>query len=280
MMVAKWKLEETEAIKGLLSKYPVIGIANIEGIPAPQFQEIREKTKGQVVIRVTRKRLLKRAIEESKPELKGLIEYMDGPIAVVFSDVDAFRLYNNLKGMKSMAPVKAGQIASQDIVVPAGDTGLPPGPALGDLKAAGINAKIEGSTIKVLKDSVVAKKGDVIKQTVANALNKLGVKPREIFLKLSAVYDNGMIFKSEVLDIDEERIVSDIRDAYKSAFNLAANSAYPAKPVVDTILMKASTNARNLALEIAFPAKQVISDILGIAHMHALSIKSLVDAHN
>ena len=38
-----------------------------------------------------------------------------------------------------------GDIAPVDIIVPAGDTGIPPGPAIGTLTKAGIKASIQGS---------------------------------------------------------------------------------------------------------------------------------------
>ncbi len=275
-MVANWKYKEVEELKELLKKYPVVGIASIENLPAAQFQEIRAKMKGHALIRVTRKRLLRRAIEEARPELKDIENYMDGSIAIVFSDMNAFKLYNTLKKMKSKAPIKAGQIAPQDIIVPAGDTGLPPGPALGDLKAAGINARIEGSTIKVVKDSVVAKEGEVVSQAVAAALNKLGIKPLDIFLRVKAVYEDGTIFTPDVLDISEEETLAKIQTAYQRAFNLAVNSAYPTSETIEALVSKAFSHARNLALESAYPAEDIIQDLLAKAHMQANALKSIV----
>ncbi len=274
-MVAPWKYKEVEELGQLMKKYPIVGIAGIESLPAAQFQEIKAKVKDHAIIRVARKRLIKRAIEEHRPELKGLEDYMEGPIALVFSDMNAFKLYNTIKRMKSKAPIKAGQVAPNDIIVPAGDTGLPPGPALGDLKAAGINARIEGSTIKVVKDSLVAREGEVVPEAVANALNKLGIKPVEIFLRIKAVYEDGTIFTPEVLDISEEETLAKIQTAYQRAFNLAVNAAYPTPAVMDVLISKAFSNARNLAVEIAFPAKQVIGDILAKAHMQANALKAL-----
>ncbi len=278
-MVAPWKLNEVEELKKLLETYPVVGIASIEGLPAAQFQEIKAKTKEHAIIRVARKRLIKRAIEASKADLKKLEDYMKGPVAIIFSDMNAFKLYNTLKRMKSKAPAKAGQIAPNDIVVPAGDTGLPPGPALGDLKAAGINAKIEGQSIKVVKDSVVAKEGEPISEVVANALNKLGIKPVEIFLKVLAVYEDGTVFTPDVLDIDESKVISDIQTAFSNARNLSVEVAYPTKQTADLLIAKAFSNARNLSVEIGFLTKQTASDILGKAHLNALALANVANIH-
>ncbi len=274
-MVAPWKEKEVKELEEMLKKYPVVAVASIESLPAAQFQEIKAKVKGHAVIRVARKRLIKRAVEEGRPELKVLEDYADGPIALVFSDMNAFKLYNTIKRMKSKAPVKAGQVAPNDIIVPAGDTGLPPGPALGDLKAAGINAKIEGSTIKVVKDSVVAREGQVVSDTVANALNKLGIKPVDIFLRIKAVYEDGTVFTPDVLDISEEETISNIQTAYQRAFNLAVNSAYPTKEVMDVLIAKAFSNARNLSVEIAFPTVKTVDLILARAASHGQALKAL-----
>ncbi len=275
-MVAPWKEQEIKELGEMLKKYPIIGVASIESLPAAQFQEIKAKVKGHAIVRVARKRLIKRAIDQARPELGVLVEYMEGPIALIFSDMNAFKLYNTIKRIKSKAPVKAGQVALNDIIVPAGDTGLPPGPALGDLKAAGINAKIEGSTIKVMKDSLVAKEGQVVSETVANALNKLGIKPVEIFLRVRAVYEDGTVFTPDVLDISEEETIAKIQTAYTNAFNLAVNSGYPTTETIEALIVKAFSSARNLSIESAFPTKETIDHILAKGVAHGRAIKSIV----
>ena len=275
--VAPWKKTAVTQLEELVKGHPVIAVSNIKGLPAAQFQEVREKLRGKAVIRVAKLNLLKLAFENAGVKgLNDLEGYIEGPTAIIFSDIDPFRLFNFLKKNKSKAPARAGQTAPVDIVVPKGDTGLPPGPALGDLKSAGINARIDGGSIKVMKDSVVAKEGDVLTQEQAAALTKLGLKPMEIGMTLEVALENGMIFTSEILDVSEEETIAKMQTAYMNGFNLAFNAGYFMKENIETFLLKAFSNARNLGVEANILDKGIIEQLLAKGQMHAMALSPLV----
>ncbi len=275
--VAEWKKKAVTDLEGMIKQYPVIGVSSIESLPATQFQELREKLRGKAVMRVAKIKLLKIAFENAGVKgVEGLEDHMTGPTAVIFSEVDPFRLANLLKKNKSKAAAKAGQTAPFDIVVPKGDTGLPPGPALGDLKSAGINAKIDGGSIKVMKDSTVVKAGELINADQAGALVKLGLKPMEIGMTIEAAFENGMIFTSDVLDVNEEETLANLQLAYNNGFNLAYNAGYFMKNNIELFLQNAFSNARNLGVEATIFDKGVIEYILAKAETNAKAISALV----
>ena len=56
---------------------------------------------------------------------------MEGQSALIFTDMNPFKLFKILEDSKTPAPAKPGAIAPADIVVPRGDTGSAPGPILG-----------------------------------------------------------------------------------------------------------------------------------------------------
>lgn len=142
--VAEWKIREVEELKNLIDQYPVIGIANLVGIPAKQLQQIRNKLRGEAVIRVSKKTLIKIALEKSnKDGVKDLSKYMEGQVALILTKMNPFKLYKLLDESKTPAPAKPGAIAPNDIVVPKCNTGLDPGPILGELQQAGIPAKLK-----------------------------------------------------------------------------------------------------------------------------------------
>ncbi len=275
--VAKWKKKAVASLEELMKAHPVIAVSNIESLPAKQFQEIREKLRGKAIIKVAKINLLRLAFENAG--IKGaekLESHMTGPTAVIFSDMNPFKLFAFLKRNKSKAPAKPGQVAPDDIIVPKGDTGLPPGPALGDLKGAGINARIDGGSIKVMKDSVVAKRGDVITADKAAALAKLGLKPMEIGMTLEAAFENGMIFTSDILDFSEEETLAKVQSAYMSGFNLAFNAGYYMKANIELFLQKAFSNARNLGVEAKVLDSGVVEYLLAKAQSNAMAISPMV----
>lgn len=275
--VAEWKKKAVADLEEMIKAHPVIAVSSIESLPASQFQEIREKLRDKAVIRVAKLKLLKLAFENSGVKGIGQLEgHMEGPTAIIFSDVNPFKLSSFLKKSKSRAPAKSGQTAPIDIVVPKGDTGLPPGPALGDLKAAGINARIDGGSIKVMKDSIVAKAGDTLTEEQASALTKLGLKPMEVGMSIEVALEDGMIFTSEILDISEEETITNMQKAYMAGFNLAFNAGYFMKENIENFLQKAFAEATNLGVEANILDKGIVEQLLGKGTMHAKALSSLV----
>ncbi|ADG13667.1 50S ribosomal protein L10 [Methanocaldococcus infernus] len=277
--VAPWKIEEVKTLKGLIKSKPVVAIVDMMDVPAPQLQEIRDKIRDKVKLRMSRNTLIKRAIKEAaeelnNPKLAELANYVERGAAILVTDMNPFRLYKILEENKSPAPVKAGQVAPCDIKVEKGSTGMPPGPFLSELKRVGIPAAIEKGKIAIKEDKVVVKKGEVVSQDLANVLNKLGIKPIKVGLNILAVYEDGIIYTPDTLKIDEEKLKEDIQRAFQNAMNLAFNIAYPAKEVLPLLIQKAFINAKALALEACYVTKDTAGDILAKAQAQALALAS------
>ena len=107
-MTSQRKKQEVEKIKKLILKYRVISLGDIKSLPSKQFQNIRKKLKDKVLIRVTKKRLIKIAIESLKEkDLKSLEKYLENSMPVLlFTNEDPFRLYKLLKKSKSKGGVE------------------------------------------------------------------------------------------------------------------------------------------------------------------------------
>jgi len=275
--VAEWKITEVKELERFIDERNVIGVVDIESLPSKQFQEIRKKLRGKADIKISKSILIKKAIESLKREdLKKLEGYIDGPCGIIVSDEDPFLLYKFLKKNRSKALAKAGMIAPSDIIVPAGDTDMPVGPVLSELKIAKIDVKIEKGKIVIASDSQVAKKGDVISQQLANALAKLGITPMEIGLKIAAVLEKGVIYTADVLDVDEEKFMQDLVGAYRSALNLAVNAGYPNKESIKIMIQKAYQNAKNLAVNADILTKDTIGGTLAKASGQASALANVL----
>jgi len=273
-MVAPWKSKEVEELAKKMSKSKVVGIVNIEGIPSKQLQQMRKSLKSKAEIRVSKKNLITRAFEKAK--LTGMTKHLNGSLGIIFSDSDPFKLSKIIESGKISAPPKAGSVSPQDIVVPAGDTSLPPGPVIGDLQQAKIKAKIEGGKIVITEDSLVVKEGDVISPEVASALARLGIEPIEIGLQLKAAYEDGTIYTSDVLHIDEAETLERIRTAYANSLNLAMDTGIYNKVTVPLLLSDAHRKALNLATKAEILTKETIKTFLAKASAHASALKSII----
>lgn len=241
-----WRLSQHKEIKELISKYKVVGIGNLDGFPSALLQKLKKKLED-AVFKVTSKSVLTRALEDAGH--KDILEKLPNQAILILTNKNAFDLYTAIKKSKAKSKAKIGMLSPIDIVVPEGDTGLPPGPALSDLKKVGIKAQVKGATIYVPKDTTIAKAGDIITSDIVSTLSKLDIKPVELILDVPLVKDEGLIYLKDVLDIDAEQIYSDIVSAVRAGINLGVEIAYPAKETIEIIITTAELKAKALEKE-------------------------------
>jgi len=271
-----WKKDQAEQIKKLCNEYPVIAVADLTNFPASLFQSLRKQLAGKAVMRVSKTRIMKRALEESN--LKLLSDVASESCALIFTQMNPFELFAVLKKNKGNTAAKAGMIAPNDIMIPAGDTGLPPGPALSELKGAGLKVKIAGATIEIIEDKVVVKEGGEITAAIAGTLSKLDIKPIKIGMELIGVHEAGEIFTKEVLDIDTDAMRMKFATAAANAFALTISVAYPTTENMPFLIRKAVSEAKAVALEGGIYTEETIPIFLARADKAAKSLKAKVPA--
>lgn len=161
--VPQWKLDEVEEIKNFVKGKKVVGLINLVGLQSTQLQEIRKKLRGKADIKISRIVLIRKAFGGmKKKEFTELENYLNDPCGIIVSDEDPFRLSLFLKKNKSRVAAKSGTISDREIIVPAGETDMPPGPALAEFKSVGIDARIDKGKIAIAKDCIVVKPGQKI----------------------------------------------------------------------------------------------------------------------
>ena len=276
-MVSERKKLAVEQLKADFKKYPIVGIVDMYKLPAKQLQEIKDSLRGKAVIKMTKKSIIKLAMEGAG--ISGL-EKLEGKIknqpAILFSDVDPFELARVIDASKSSAAAKPGDIALSDIVIKEGPTSLKPGPVIGELQRVKLSAGVDGDKIVIKKDSVIVKEGEHITKPVADVLMKLGIQPMEIALNLLAVYDRGTIYGRNILFIPREKYESDLINAYRCAFNLALNIGLPTEATLPILLAKAYREAMSLAMEANIMTKDNVEFMLAKANAQMVALKDNV----
>ena len=142
--IPEWKREEVDELAAFIDRYDSVGVVDVTGIPSRQLQDMRRGLYGTAALRISRNTLIERALEEAGGERSSLAEHVSGQVGLIGTDDNPFGLYQQLEASKTPAPINAGEVAPNDIVVPEGDTGVDPGPFVGDLQQVGANARIEG----------------------------------------------------------------------------------------------------------------------------------------
>ncbi|MCS7115072.1 MAG: 50S ribosomal protein L10 [Nitrososphaerota archaeon] len=268
------KAKEVEEVKAFINQYKVIGIASLQKVRASQLQELKKKLAADVYMRVIKNTLMGKAIKNcmEKRNIEKMESYLTGSNVFLFTNLNPFKLAFLLEKGKVKMAAKAGDIASFDVIVPAGNTGQPPGPIISQLNAVGLPTRIEAGSVWITKDTLVARKGDVISERLASVLSKLGIKPIEAGLMLKAVYDDGLIIEGEQLKIDINETKKQIENAHAEAFKLSVGASYPTKENIQILIQLAHQWAYALALGAAIPSKETIGDLIRRAHAEMLSL--------
>ncbi|MFH0922668.1 MAG: 50S ribosomal protein L10 [Candidatus Micrarchaeota archaeon] len=251
MVTKQQKKDAVSKIKADLKKYPIVAIASNASLPSRQYNLIMKKTRGHAKFDISRHTLLIKALEEARPEAKELTKYLGNSGLILLSDLPAFKLFQLFKQNKSKAAAKPGAIAPNDIVIPAGETNLAPGPVLTELKMAKIDAKIQGPKVVIVRDALVAKKGEPISEPVAKILSKLGIEPFEIGLDIKAVWDNGILYPGDLLDIDTDAFKMQLVQAHQAAVNLGVFAGIHNSVTTPLMVQKAAREANALSKMVA-----------------------------
>ncbi len=222
-------------------------------------------------------RVLLKAIENVYPEAaKELADKLSGQLLFIFTNENPFRIAYELDKFEVAMEASPGDIAPEDIIIPEGNTGIPPGPVIGVFSALSIPTKIVAGSIYVAKDVLVAKKGDKISPNLANILSKLGIKPIKSKVSIKFAYDfvDNILIPRELLIPDIEAIKSDIEKAALNAFKLAMEIEYITRRTIEPLLLMAMNRARALAVEAEYIDKSTIEYLITMAVARANRLAS------
>lgn len=247
---AQWKVDLVNDISREMENSPVSALISIKGIRNAQLQKIRSDLKGRVKIRVVRRRLLFRALENAKREnIKELGKLAEGQIAIVTSEENPAKLFGLFESTKQKAAARGGEYAEDDIVIPEMSTNFPPGPMISEFQKAGLQTAIEKGKIVIKKETVYVKKGEIIPKEKAKILEKLEILSITVGLNLIGAYSEGIVFNRDAVSITEEQVISDVAKAFAQAKNIALDAMFIVTEIVPQLIVKARLNAEQLAIE-------------------------------
>lgn len=276
--VLEEKSSEIAAIKDILKEYKSIGIASLQKVRASQLQELKKSMAGKVYLRVLKNTLIKLAIEElNQAELRKLEAYLEGSNVFLFTDLNPFKLALLLERGKVKTTAKSGDIAAEDVVIPASNTGQPPGPVISQLNAVGLPTRIESGSVWISKDTLVVRKGEVINERLAGVLSKLGIKAVELGISMRAVFDNGLMITGDQLKVDVAATKKSVETSNQEAFALALSIGYATKETIKPLLQTAHQKAVALSIGAAIPTKETIADLIRKANSEMNCLNNAVE---
>jgi large subunit ribosomal protein L10 len=265
-----------QELQELPTKYNVIALSKMTKVRATQLMAIRKKFRNDIKIRIIKNKIAIRAFEKVKgvAGIENLSKQLEGQCALMFTNISPFKLNLIFAQNKVFLAAKGGDIASKEITVPAGNTGIAPGPVLSEFKVANVQTKIDQGTIWVARDTVVAKPGDVISVQLASLLSKLNVKPIEAGIAVNFAVAEGLIFKEQDLRINLEEYRDELVRSFHQALALATEAGYMVPETVKPLLVKAQQQARSLAAEAGYLTPETADFVLPRANAKAQALAS------
>jgi Ribosomal protein L10 len=273
------KAREIELLERMFREKPVVMVLDLTRTSADVLQRFRTSFRGRATVRVAKKTLA--AIAAERAGRKALAELLKGlrtPVGFIVTDVNPFRLKLEIDRGRILTPPKAGEKADIDVVVPPMNTGIPPGPILSEFGKMKIPTRIEGGTIWIAKETVVAKKGDEISPALASLLAKLDIPAVLRGLTVAAAVDGEVVIRPEDLMLDLEAFKRDLASGYAAARTLAIELGIPEPEVMADILVLAHRRAIALAAESGYVAPGTVEHVLRVAEARARALAQVIGA--
>jgi large subunit ribosomal protein L10 len=264
-------------ISSLSKQYRYLCLAKLEKVRSVQLMMLRKILREQAKFIVIKNRVTLKALESTKiTGVKKISSKFSGQILLIFTDQNPFNLSIFLAKNKISLPAKAGDVATEEILVPAGNTGLAPGPVLSEFKEANVTTKIDGGSIWIAKDTVVAKRGDKISPKLAGLLNRLNIKPIKAGLSISHALIDDIVVSDNELALDVDKFRGDVISAYASARKLSVNLNYYTRETIEESLAQAYLEAQNLAINSDYISEDDVKQLLSKYQLKSITIYDIL----
>jgi large subunit ribosomal protein L10 len=266
-----------EHLQKIVRHYDVIALSKITKVRATQLMTIRKKFRNEIKILIIKNKVARRAFERvtDVQGLENISRDLEGQCALMFTNISPFKLNLILNENKVFLSAKGGDIATKDITIPAGNTGITPGPVLSEFKEANVPTKIEQGSIWVSKDTVIAKPGVVISQKQASLMSKLNIRPVEAGISIHSAIAESLFFNETDLKIDLNEYRNVLQNSFLSAVGLSIEAEYITTETVKPLISRAQYTAFALAKESEYLSTDTTSFVLAAAQVKAQIMANL-----
>jgi large subunit ribosomal protein L10 len=270
----KKKRQMYQEIQVLAKSYNVIALTKMTKVRSTQLMLIRKKFRDSIMIRIIKNKVVQKAFEkvDDIKTLSDLSKELEGQCALMFTNLSPFKLNLIFAQNKVLLPAKGGDIATMQITIPAGNTGLTPGPVLSEFKEANVATKIDQGSIWINRDNIVANPGDVISQKLASLLGKLGIKPIEAGIAVNFALSEGLLFKEDDLRISLTEYRTDLVNSFQQALSVAIELGYLTPESIKPILVRADQYAKTLSVQAGYLSPDTTDLVLYMAELKAQNL--------
>jgi len=237
-----------------LDEYTKILVVGADNVGSHHMQQIRIAIRGKGVLLMGKNTMVRKVLRSriaSTPAYEALLPFVWGNVGFVFTNGDLSAMRDAILSNRVAAPAKAGSIAPNDVVVPAGNTGLEP-TQTSFLQALNIPSKIAKGQIEIVSDVHLIQKGQKVGSSECALLSKLNIKPFSYGLTVVSVYDNGSVFDPALLNMTDSDVIKQFQSCVSQVVAVSLHASHLTLPAVPQAVIKAYANAMAVAVETGY----------------------------
>jgi len=247
-------------LKDAVHEYKNVIIVGVDNVGSNQMQKVRVALRGRAIILMGKNTLIRKIFrdmieEEGLTKLEALLPAVVGNMGFVFTNANLAEVRNVILTNKVPAAAKPGSYAPSDVFIPPGPTGLDPGQT-NFFQALNIATKIVKGAIEIVSEVHLIKKGDKVTMSHVAMLDKMNVKPFFYGFKVDQVYEDGVLYSSDVLDMDQGAIMDKFLGGVRQMAAISLAIGYPTQASVSHSINFAFRKMLALSLETGIEFEQ------------------------
>ncbi|MEM3648993.1 MAG: 50S ribosomal protein L10 [Thermoproteota archaeon] len=269
-----------DEILRLLESRKTVMLVNTYRVKSLTINEARRRLRGKAVFKHVKTTLLQKAAEKAGSQvLKAFLKKhaSKGSVMLIVSNEDPYELQQELRKHSIRLPLNAGDTVDREIIVQAGNTGLPAGPVISSLNEVGLPTRIETGSIWITRDTVVAKPGDVVTPQLASVLSKLNIRPVEAFIKSYAAIHSGIFYSENVLSTTLEDVTREFSKGVENALKISVATFFPTPENLGIMLREAFSRAVTLSIKTQYYDENTVKILLQSARATASRLEAMLE---
>jgi large subunit ribosomal protein LP0 len=241
-------------------------IVSVDNVGSNQMQKIRVALRGQGTVLMGKNTIMRKVLREegkANPKLLALAPYIVGNVGFVFTSGDLNVVRKAITEHKVPAAARAGATAPTDVFVPPGPTGMDPGQTA-FFQALNIATKIQKGAIEIINTVHLIKAGEKVTSSAVALLSKLDLKPFFYGMLVNHVFEDGFVYKADVLDLTKEDLFAKFFRGVSKITALSLEIGYPTLVSLPQHFARAMEKlyALSLATEYEFEESKKLKDML------------------
>ncbi len=274
-MQKKEKIAFVKALSKELKAHKTCAVLELGATPDRLVQRLRKQLGQSARIVAARKTLMVRALS-ADPVLAKLGPSLDGNVALILTDMEPAELGQLVASNRTRLSAKPHQLSPDDITIEAGETAIAPGQAVTDLKAAGIDVKIEKGKVVISKGKVLVAKGVRVTVPVSKALKMLDIMPFSAATRLRTAYSSGLLFSEQAIAMDRMAAERALAEDFVQAHLLSTAIGFVTQYNAPELVKRAYLSALGLGVERNIYEPEIVERLLAKAVLEAMQANRLV----